>query len=548
MIETVPFAQLDPALVDQAYADVLTRVQEDNPKLDLRKKGPFAGILLRYNALLGAQRQTNIEAYQQASSLLQISENPALADPDLVDAVLSNFRVVRKQGAQAVGEVTVVVSDNITVTIAQGSTWTAGATQFFAPQVYTAKAEAGQVNDVGDRVYTPTADGNWAFTIQLTATDAGTVAVPKDTLVIPDILPDNYVNSFAAADFSGGSDTETNQQLIDRFETGIAAQALSNRVNMKAMLQAVPAFANIVDQSVIGMGDAEMSRDRHTIFPISMGGRVDWYVRTVEAIFRQKITKTCSLVEINPDASGLWQTTLDRDEAAGLYEIANVRPGGDISDVGGFTITETTRTLDITGSDFAPDLQTEAEAAYSRWHTVTVQFIDSIKDHGSLSIGATDLYDLEARGLPLIADIQDYVGDRQVRAFGHDCLVRAPVPCIVELSLTIHKRSGQPDPDTAAIAAALAVSVNRVGFVGRLFSSQLQNVVSGFLTTDQRVAAIDMFSRILVPGGDVRYVHDQEVLNVPNDPANFVTYRTVQFFLDPQDVAITVAVSVPDSQ
>ncbi len=92
---------------------------------------------------------------------------------------------------------------------------------------------------------------------------------------------------------------------------------------------------------------------------------------------------------------------------------------------------------------------------------------------------------------------------------------------------------------------ALATAVNRTPFEGRLFASELQDVVHSFLQDDQRVSAIDMLGRLLYPDRSVHYVHDTEVLVVPDDPAVFVTARTVQFFVDPADVAITIATTVP---
>ncbi len=120
MITLRSLSDLDPVKVAQNLTETITRVQEDNPELDLRR-GVFAELLAYYHAVLATQRQVNIDDYLQARSLLVLSANPAAADPDLVDDVLSNFRVTRKPGQQAVGEVTVVVSDDVTVTIAQGS-------------------------------------------------------------------------------------------------------------------------------------------------------------------------------------------------------------------------------------------------------------------------------------------------------------------------------------------------------------------------------------------------------------------------------------------
>jgi hypothetical protein len=544
MIELKPLAEVDQALFDQAHAEALARVQEDNTRLYLRI-GVLADILIHYHALLAAQRQENIDEYLKGRSLLALEENPDLADPDLVDDVISNYRLERKPGSTAEGEVTVVVSDDVSVVVAQGSVWQANGRRFLTPTVFTAKTEAGQINSASDRLLTLTSDGNYAFTIDVVAEDEGPEGeVKKDTTVVPLVVPPNYVTSFAASDFSGGTRAETNQEVLQRLREGIAAKVMSGRVAMSAMLKDVEAFSGIVANSVIGYGDAEMHRDRHWIFPVSGGGRADWYVRTQQQVLRKKITKSASLVEVGADRRGVWQLAVTRDDAPGFYELTNVRPKDDTDSTGGFEVVEETRSLDLTGDGLVPDVAAQYEGAYSRFQTAVIKFRDTVTDASALSFGHTQEYDVEARCMPLVADIQDHVSGRGVRHHGADVLIKAPVPCFLQLSLTVYKRAGEDDPDVDGIKAALCEEVNTIGFIGRLYASQLHDVVHSYLRNDQTVSAIDMFGRIRYPDDSTTYLRDSEVLAVPDEPEALVTPRTVQFFLAAEDVSISVITSV----
>lgn len=536
---------LDADLVTQTISETTQRIQEDNPRIDVRR-GVFAELLVYYHAVLDTQRQQNINDYLLGRSLKALEENPELADPDLVDDILSNYLIDRKAGAQAVGEVTIVVSDNVTVTIAQGAAFTANGLTFETSAVFTAKAEVNQIAAPTDRLLTRTADGNWAFTITVQAVDEGPeYSVAKDTLVVPVVLPPNYVTSFATSDFTGGLAAETNTDLLARLRVGIAAKAPSNRTNMEAMLRAVEAFSRVIRTSIIGFGDGEQSRGYRTIFPVTLPGRVDWYVRTQEAPLSLGLTKTATLVTKNADGTGVWQFAVGRDDAPGFYEIRNIRPVDTGEATGGFEIAADVRGFDLTGTGFKPDVATATEAAYSRYATTIVRFTDTATNHTALTVGATADYSLEAVCQPLIADIQDYMATRDVRSVGADCLVRAPVPCFVMLHFTIEQRADDVTPDTAAIKTALCRLVNNVGFVGKLVASQLQDVTYGFLSSTQTVGALDMLGRIRYPNDTISYVRDSEVLLVPDDPANSVTARTVQFFMTPGDVGITVTTSVP---
>lgn len=539
-----PLNQLDTDAVSAALTETVQRVQEDNPRLDLRR-GVFAELLVYYHAVLDTQRRTYTNDLLNSRSLLAIEQDPTLADPDVVDDILSNFRFDRKAGGLATGEVTVVVSDDVTVTIAQGSTWSARGKQFVTTQVFTAKAEASLVSSDSDRLLTKLSDGSWAFTITVQAVEEGEdYAVVADTLVVPSTLPPNYVTSYAASDFTNGFSAETNEEVLGRLQDGIAAKALSNRGNMSATLRSMEAFSRLVAMSIIGAGDAELTRAFHSVLPLAMGGRCDWYVRTSEPAVSVAAVVEATLVGVNTDGTGVWQFAYGRDDAPGVYEFRNIRPDDAEPGTGGFNIVTDERGLDLTGDGWKPDVLDAVEAAYSAYSTAVVTFTDT-HDHAAFSIGDKQNYQVTAVTMPQIGDIQAVVGSRDVRPYGGDVLVKAPVPAFMAVNFTIFKRTGQADPDASAIASAVAKVVNTTGFSGLLYASQIQDAVHGHLTDGQSVSSIDMHARIRYPDGTAAYLRDSEVLEVPDDPANMVTARTVQFLCSAEDVGVTIVTRLP---
>lgn len=535
------FDALDPAEVSAVLSELEQRVQEDNPNVDVRR-GVFHDLVLHYQSLLSAQRQANIRDYLSARSLQQINADPALADPDIVDDVLSNYRVTRRPGGVASGEIAIVRDNNLTVTIALGSVFSAGGLDFVTESVYTAKAEASQIDGPTDRLITPLRDGNFVFTVPAVAADVGAAyALTRNTLMVPNVAPPGYLTSYAATDFVGGLDAETNQELVDRLQQGIAARTLSNRVNMAAMLREIDAFSRIVAMSIIGYGDAEMLRDRHWIWPVSGGGRVDWYIRATEQLERVPLTKTATLIEKTDDFKGVWRFTVGRSEAPGFYEVASVRPADANADGGSYEVRADTRGVDLTGSDFVPDVVGEVEGTYTAFQTATVEFVDTDTDTLELPLGSQQEYAVELFTPGLIAEVQQTVSGRDVRHYGADCLVKAPVPCFVQLSFTVYVRQGETPPDVTSITDALCERVNTLGFVGALYASTLHDTIHGLLSNGATVGPIDMLGRLRYPDGSVHYVRDGDVLNVPDDPELGVSRRTVQFYLEPQGVGVTVA-------
>lgn len=605
MIPLPNLNELDQGQVTQNQAELVERVQGENPTLDLRR-GVFADLLAYWNAMLATRGQAGIAAYWKSRSLLALEADPT-ADPALVDDLLSNYRLDRKQGSRAAGRVTVVVSDDVTVTVARGSVWQARGQDFLATSVFTAKVERAQLNSDSDRLLARTADGNWSFTIDVEAgADGAGAAVAKDSLVVPAVVPPRYVTSFAADDFTPGLDPESNQDLLGRLQQGIAARAMSNRVNMLATLRAQESFSRVVASSIVGFGDPEMQRDRHWIFPVSGGGRCDWYVRTQEQAVRLGLTKTASLVGKNADGTGVWTFAMTRDDAPGFYELSKVSqidganparaaPAGDLAILqpltdpgpqryqiesvtfvdtawqlnltpdtttsaqgviypagavdpgnGAYPIVVHSLSADLSGPGFVPDIAAEStEWVFTRFQTASVTFTDTATDVSALPVGSSKDYALEVICLPLVAEIQDFLSSRDVRPFGSDCLVKAPVPCFVRLNLTVYKRAGEEDPDVAAIKAALCRAVNTVGFVGALYASQLQGAVQKLVPAGQSVSAIDMLGRIRYPDGRLQYLRSAELLRVPDDPASMVSPRTVQFFAGPDDVGVSVVAALP---
>ena len=537
---------LDATLVTSAINEVVQRIQEDNPTLDV-SRGVFYELLVYYHSLLATRQDTLISDYRRARSLLALEQDPDLADTDLVNDVLSNFRLDRKAGSLARGTIAVILSDNITVTFGRGSIFEAQGLQYTTTEVYTAKAEAAQINTTTDRLITATADGRFMFTLEVEAVAEGAnYNLDKGTLIVPSSPPPTYVTSYATIDFTSGIAAETNTEVLKRLQEGIAAKTLSNRVNMAAFLRGVEAYSRVVGMSIIGYGDAEMLRDKHSIFPVAYGGRVDWYVRSENLPTTVQLTRTATRLAEDNNTAPVWQIALDRDAAPGFYEVRAVRPKGTSSISGTLPILSDTRSYDLTTTDFVPDIISAEEAAYSRYQTAILKFRDTTQSISAYSFGATLEYDVDVTYMPLIADIQTTVSSRDVRHYGADCLVKAPIPCFVQISFIIYKQANEATPDSAAIQLAVSTAINSIGFVGRIYASKIQDAVHGYLSSNSSVGSIDIFGRIRYPDGTTQYIRGPELIQVPADTAKMVSHRTVQFFCRPEDVFVNIETAIPE--
>ena len=539
---------LDTSAVQSLLTEVASRLQERFPTLRVRSGGIHDSVIYPH-ALLEAGMQDLLGQYLRARSLQDLQQSPELADDALVDLVLSNWRITRAIAQRATGQIVVVLDSNISLTLAAGTVFSGGGQRYLLPTAISAKAEAELINTVTDRLIRPLADGNFAFTIPVEALVAGAAGnISAGTRLLPDQAPRNFVAAFAQSDFLGGQDAETNTELISRLDAGLATRSPSNRTTTRAMILAEETFAATSAISIIGMGDPEMHRDSRSIFPIHFGGRVDIYARTqaTDAV-RRTLTKTAVLVTKNQDGTSDWQISIAREDAPGFFEIVSIKED-DSEELASFEILEDLRGVDLSGLDAPPDIASPTEAAYSCFQTAIVRFRETRRDTTELPVGTALDYTVVVRMLPNIQEIQTLFSDVHSRHDAADHLVKAPVPCFLTVSLEISKQPLGLVPDLPALRTALAAVVNETPFVGQISASDLHAVAHRFLDPVAVVSQTHMLARIRRPDGEHLWLQDNNLLRVPYDPANYVSPRTVQFFLNPDDVGITIRNTVPATE
>jgi hypothetical protein len=544
--EIADLTQLDSADVQQTLDRLVSQLQELNPALDLRR-GVFKDTLAYYHAVLDAAIRANLERYQSARSLQKIQEDPTLADDTVVSEVLSNWGIVRKPGTKAVGPVTIELSELRPLTIPQNSIFEANGFQYLTTATFVGRIASAQILSENDRLLTPLSNGNYAFTIEVEAADIGADRkLNAGDLIVPNRSIVNYATSYATSSFEDGTNTETNEELLNELQLGISAKALSNRTNMRAYLRSLPQFASITNQSIVGCGDPEMLRDKHTIFPTLTGGRVDWYIRGQSAIQRKTAVASATCISVSTvTGTSQWQFTVPASVLPGFYEIDKIRRSDAAFVVSGFNIVSDTRSIDLTGAGFLPDIATVEEGAYTAFQNAIVRFEDTVTPVADLAVGQAADYIYEITGVPYIKELQDLVSSRDIRHYGADALIKAPVPCFVSVTLTINKAADDVAPLLDPIRAAIIDEINAIDFQGVLPGSAIVDTVHNFLQGRLNVTELDILGRIRMPDGTIKYVRSDDALLIPELPEKMVTSKTVQFFAETSNVNLNIVSSIP---
>ncbi len=538
MASELTIQDLDPEAVDQAEDFLVNWLKAEYPSMDLVEGRVLRDLLIRPAALFHVLNQTDIEQLRQSMSLAAIEANPELADPDTVDAVLSNFLVTRNPGTKATGLITIILSDLLTTPVSEGTVFTANGLNFVTTAAYVGVTSQDAVVGEEQRLISQRTDGTYGFTVPVEAEDVGAeYQIRRNTRFSSVPAIPGVVDLVAAQDFSGGTDTETNQELVDRFKAGISPKVLSGRVQIEGFIRELLPTLEAISQ--VGYGDAEMLRDRHNIFAISHGGKADLWLRTAYPV---SLTLEKEAVLIDP-AEKLWQITLDRDDAPGFYTIDAVLPLGVPTDENTLEITGETRGLDLSqeGSEFVPEIEGLIEGAYSRYQTGIVQFKDPDTDSALLA-GATQNYQIFVLTPPSIKTVQDAVNQRSARNPQADYLVRAAVPAFVSLSLTVQYRDGSAAPSADDIREEVAKRINALGFVpGQLPASVIHDAVHNVAGADVIVVSpLDLIVQLRKPDGSVLMIRDADGVPVPYLPMEGVSNRTVNFYVDPDQIDVTV--------
>lgn len=549
MARVTDISEVATADIQQSLSFIKQLVAGSHPELDTALGG-LTNLLLLPSAEHAAANQLDITRYINSSSLKALQANPELADDEIVDVLLSNSGLVRRSGTFSYGTLVVVVSKRLPLTIQAGSKFTAGGYTFVTENTYSVKTSSANIDSATDQVLVARSDGNYRFSIPVIAEVAGSgTALKRGTIAESVSVIANLVTIYVETDFTSGEDAETNTELAARQAEGLAAKTPGNRVECAAFLRD-SVYSSYAALSVIGAGDSEMLRDKHTIFPGSFGGRTDWYVRTSNNLQSTKLIKTCVLVEKTSDGYGIWQCVLDRDDAPAFYDIVAIQLPTATDLAGSYTILEDIRDNDLTAieGELKPDIADSLESAFTRYQTAVIRFKDTDTLTASLSeLTSTATYVIHVRGFGDIAGIQSLLSSRHYRGLFGDILVKAPVPCFVSLGFTLFGAADAEQPDVTALKSALVRYINSTQFTGRLFASDLTKVVYDNVPSGISVSNIDMIGRLLAPDGTHQVLHSAAVLEIPFRPAIMVSSRTTAFICTPELIRISAGIlNIPD--
>jgi len=538
---------LTKAEIDQAENLLVQLLKDSYPSLDLSRGRVLRDILIRPAALFYAYASDNMDRLRRSMSLQQISQDPTLADDTIVSGVLSNLLLERDAGSVADGSLRIIISSNVVTPIDAGAKFFANGLTFVTTRAFVGVTSAGNVVNDSSRLIVARSDNTYEFIIDVEAEAIGSeYNVAEGTRFTTDETIPRLVDIWAASDFINGRPGDDNATLAAKAQLGLAPKVMSGRVHIESFIKSK--FPNVRAVSIIGFGDPEMRRDAHNIFNVSQGGKVDIYVRSEYAPVKEMITVAGALTDT---VNKIFTINLTRDQAAGVYVILGVYKSGEtpfvdstnseptfVDSLGIENVTWSYNNVASNG-EFVPDITNNAEAAFTRYSTVSIQVIE--EGTALTTINDTAEFDIYVLRMPDIAAIQDSINERSVRNPAGDYLVKAPIPAMCNIGIeVVTKDIG--NVDVAAIKNAVANRVNSLGFTtGNLPASVIVDAAQGQLDKQAIInMPISMLAKITLPSGATKIVSGTDELEIPKTMEESVSTRTVAFFVRPSDIDVAV--------
>ena len=244
------------------------------PDLDI-DHGALASLVLTPAATLLAIGQQAFHTARKSSSFTELLTEPNGINRVMLDELAKSYRIERRVGQPASGTVRLFFQENLDRVLGLSTLFQANGVIFHLRNLETLQI-AGSLPSTLPHYQNlkETQDGSGLFyaDVVVYAKSTGTAAnlVRGTELVLHQNSLPYFVRAVAQETFSGGENDESDDSLVQRMLYGVSAKVLSSRINMKAAL--LEQFPSIRDSSVIGAGDPELTRDKHSFFPGSTGG------------------------------------------------------------------------------------------------------------------------------------------------------------------------------------------------------------------------------------------------------------------------------------
>jgi len=497
---------------------------EQYPSLDWNVGTVLYDLLIKPASATFADQYAFAENVREnmALSLVLAQDSP---DPDLVDALLSNYNVVRRQGRSATGTLNVYTNSDQNIFVPVGSIFLCNGVQLFPIKSYvgvsgeiveedTDEISYIQMRDVGD--------GRKVFAITAQTAEALETVLSAGLACTSDLGNTRISDVETASTFTGGAVEETTDQLLERAQSGVNSNVVTGRDNIRELLRRQENY-NVLDAQVFGMGDDLQLRDATNNAGISSGGRLDVYVKTAPI----PIVSRATLEGTKED--GVWTIVIPADSYPGALGVLGFEYEGS------FQSTGISYVLDYDPQGPWPLIESAIHARYSQYQTMSIQFetsaVEASIDEASFIVSVVHM--------PGVGSLQDYLNDPAIRSHAFDHVVKSAIPIVTEVDVEIEYPRGVTAPAPSVLKQTISDVINlKLIGVEALYTSDVVYACRYAFPDGIVKMPINLRGRVFMPDGTVRYTSSQNHLKAPTDTG--ISYRNCVFACFPDQINLVL--------
>ena len=547
-MKKITLSDISQADFDAAAETVVSGIKAFNGKLDTRDGTVLRDLLVNPEAAIEAVTAGQIEEARKSSSLKRLKEAQdagETVDQEDVDAILANFNIKPHSGTPAKGLVKIVVADGtVAYSVPEGAVFsTADGRNFLADSQVVAS-----VAGVSNPSVTPTTTlyqgaAGWFFLVPVTASDVGANGnISQGTSLTPESRVPSFVMAEAYKDFCGGANVEPLEDVIKSIPSGLSIRGFVSKTAVEGMLRGEfdEGEHPIVAVSAVGYGNPAQRRDKHNLFGVGVGGRIDIYVRN----FTDAFTSTLTLVGMKVQ-DGKYLINVPPGKFPGACWIKSVSDpfsSENSEDVLSTLAFDAERTADVSGTWHDIDGSVPAKEAVEAFNTVWQGFkifVDEVPADLEGAWSDTRNFKVTAYCMPLAQEIQDFVDRDDVRSVSTDVVVRCPIVCGVSVNAVVSYDPKNPVDESIA-KSKIRTYINNLGFVGRLTRSEIVQILKNLGAVSVEMPNQDMLYGELHDATGKRHVLSGDALDISSieDGAAMLTKDTVVFCAEERNVQI----------
>lgn len=418
-----------------SYApEVMTKTGSVVRELLLR---PFSYLMAWFRGNTTNDMRQYSVAYLKTS---QLTDNP------IADMVASNYFVTRNEGTNARGIVTMTLSTS-SLHIAQGSRFSVGGISMITPNQYMITPSDPPTVMTGTTVYLKSIPygSNWIVNVPVVAATAGKVELPIGTDVVVGFGCSVLVDAELTSPVTGGSDVETDAQLMQRAEANTATAGIGTYYGLVKKFAAAPVA--VKGLAAVAGDDQPLFRSRYNNMNINPGGYVDCHVKTANQATTELVSFVCNLVQDTHTYKGTLPTTTTATRIAGFYRVDSLIVDGE-------SISEYT----VSYGHNVNSVVNDAGARLSVDQTAEITFELTRTTTYPTSVTAT----MSVTYMPGIFELQQYIDGDKEHFIGQDIKVKAAVPVAVGIDCVALASRQMTDQEEAYLKQVIADYINGI--------------------------------------------------------------------------------------